>query len=129
PTWRSSGCRSTSSSTAYWPVGSPMRRWRSRCSPCTHDGCGGSDLPADDPVRALRTYLDHLAVERGLADNTMSSYRRDLKRYLTHLTEREITSLGNVTEQVVTDFLVRLREGDAEHPPLGATSAARTVVA
>ncbi len=106
-----------------------MRRWRSPCSPCTHDDCGGSDLPADDPVRALRTYLDHLAVERGLADNTMSSYRRDLVRYLAHLAEREITSLGNVTEPVVTDFLVRLREGDAEHPPLGSTSAARTVVA
>jgi integrase/recombinase XerD len=29
----------------------------------------------------------------------------------------------------VTSFLVRLREGDADHPPLGATSAARTVVA
>ena len=26
-------------------------------------------------------------------------------------------------------FLVALREGDAEHPPLSSTSAARTVVA
>jgi integrase/recombinase XerD len=30
---------------------------------------------------------------------------------------------------MVTAFLVALREGDAEHPPLGAGSAARTVVA
>ena len=29
----------------------------------------------------------------------------------------------------MTDFLVRLREGDADHPPLSASSAARTVVA
>ena len=29
----------------------------------------------------------------------------------------------------MSEFLVRLREGDAEHPPLSATSAARTVVA
>ena len=29
----------------------------------------------------------------------------------------------------MSGFLVRLREGDADHPPLGATSAARTVVA
>ena len=29
----------------------------------------------------------------------------------------------------MTGFLVRLREGDADHPPLSATSAARTVVA
>ncbi len=34
-----------------------------------------------------------------------------------------------MTEAVVTDFLVRLREGDGEHPPLSSTSAARTVVA
>ena len=29
----------------------------------------------------------------------------------------------------MTSFLVRLREGDADHPPLSSTSAARTVVA
>ncbi|QBR94289.1 site-specific tyrosine recombinase XerD [Nocardioides euryhalodurans] len=77
----------------------------------------------------MRTYLDHLSVERGLADNTLSSYRRDLRRYVGFLRERELTTLDAVTEAVVTDFLVRLREGDAEHPALSATSAARTVVA
>ena len=37
--------------------------------------------------------------------------------------------LDTITESTVTGFLVRLREGDAEHPPLSAGSAARTVVA
>lgn len=81
------------------------------------------------PVRAVRTYLDHLTVERGLAENTLSSYRRDLRRYLAFLDARGVESLEGVTEQTVTDFLVHLREGDAEHPPLGSSSAARTVVA
>lgn len=77
----------------------------------------------------MRTYLDHLAVERGLADNTLLSYRRDLRRYLAHLAAHGVDDLDAVTETVVTDFLVALREGSPDHPPLGAASAARTVVA
>ena len=80
-------------------------------------------------VRAIRTYLDHLSVERGLAANTLTSYRRDLRRYQEYLDELGIESLDAVTEATVTSFLVRLREGDKDHPALSSTSAARTVVA
>ncbi|HEY0903265.1 MAG TPA: site-specific tyrosine recombinase XerD [Marmoricola sp.] len=79
--------------------------------------------------RAVRTYLDHLSVERGLAKNTLTSYRRDLRRYLEYLAASGIERLEDVTEAVVSGFLVRLREGDADHPALSSTSAARTVVA
>ena len=79
--------------------------------------------------RALRTYLDHLVVERGLADNTLKSYRRDLRRYLGHLAGLGIDDVTNVTEAAVSGFLMSLREGDEEHQPLSAGSAARTVVA
>lgn len=79
--------------------------------------------------RAVRTYLDHLSVERGLAANTLSSYRRDLRRYQLYLAEAGIEDLSGISEATVSGFLMRLREGDAEHPPLSATSAARTVVA
>jgi integrase/recombinase XerD len=79
--------------------------------------------------QALQTYLDHLAVERGLAANTLSSYRRDLRRYLAHLAARDVGSPDQVTEADVSAFLVLLREGDDEHPPLAANSAARAVVA
>ena len=40
-----------------------------------------------------------------------------------------MTELGDVTEATVTEFLMALREGDADHPPLSASSAGRTVVA
>ena len=40
-----------------------------------------------------------------------------------------VTGLAEVTEATVTGFLGRLREGDDEHGPLSASSAARTVVA
>ncbi len=86
-------------------------------------------MPLPDLAQAVRTYLDHLTVERGLAPNTLTSYRRDLRRYRAHLAETGIEDLDAVDEGVVTGFLRRLREGDAEHPPLSATSAARTVVA
>jgi integrase/recombinase XerD len=79
--------------------------------------------------RAVRTYLDHLVVERGLADNTLKSYRRDLRRYVAFLADRDIDDPSAVREDLVTAFLRALREGDAEHPPLSAGSAARTVVA
>ena len=74
-------------------------------------------------------YLDHLSIEKGLAANTLSSYRRDLRRYREFLDEKAIGEFDAITEATVTDFLVRLREGDQVHPPLGASSAARTVVA
>ncbi|MGW7684448.1 site-specific tyrosine recombinase XerD [Kribbella sp. NPDC054772] len=80
-------------------------------------------------TRAVGTYLDHLTVERGLAANTLSSYRRDLRRYGGYLAATGIDDLGRITEAVVSDFLMRLREGDADHPPLTASSAGRTVVA
>lgn len=79
--------------------------------------------------RALRGYLDHLAIERGLASNTVSSYRRDLHRYGAHLSGLGRGALAEVTEADVADFLASLRLGDDLHPPLSAASAARGVVA
>ena len=86
-------------------------------------------LGSSTVVGAARTYLDHLTVERGLAANTLSSYRRDLRRYDAFLAGRGIERLDEVTENVVAEFLMSLREGDADHQPLSASSAARTVVA
>jgi len=80
-------------------------------------------------VRAVRTYLDHLVVERGLAENSVKSYRRDLRRYLGYLDSVGVSDLDQITEQTVSGFLMALREGDREHQPLSATSAGRTVVA
>jgi integrase/recombinase XerD len=40
-----------------------------------------------------------------------------------------VRGLGEVAESDVAAFLAALREGDDEHPPLSATSAARAVVA
>ncbi|NUR90106.1 MAG: site-specific integrase, partial [Nonomuraea sp.] len=71
----------------------------------------------------LSSYLAHLAVERGLAPNTLASYRRDLRRYVDHLRSRGHAELGQVGEPDVQAFLVALREGDGDHPALVASSA------
>ncbi|MGY1710327.1 site-specific tyrosine recombinase XerD [Geodermatophilus sp. SYSU D00758] len=84
---------------------------------------------AGDVARVVTGYLDHLAVERGLAANTIASYRRDLRRYTEFLGAAGVRGLGEVAEADVAAFLAALRQGDDGHPPLSATSAARAVVA
>ncbi|MDT5173159.1 MAG: integrase/recombinase XerD [Mycobacterium sp.] len=79
----------------------------------------------------MQGYLDHLTIERGVAQNTLSSYRRDLRRYSKHLEERGIHDLAQVGEDDVSEFLVALRRGDPESGAvaLSAVSAARTLIA
>jgi integrase/recombinase XerD len=78
---------------------------------------------------ALHGYLQYLVVERGLAANTIESYRRDLRRYESALAARGKTRLSDVTAADVAEFLASLREGDEEHAALAVSSAARAVIA
>ena len=68
-------------------------------------------------------------MERGLAENTLKSYRRDLRRYAGYLDGLGVNDLDAISEPTVVGFLMALREGDKDHPPLSAASAGRTVVA
>ena len=79
----------------------------------------------------LQGYLDHLTIERGVAANTLSSYRRDLRRYAEHLTSRGVDDLAKVAEADVSEFLVALRRGDPDTgaTALSAVSAARALIA
>jgi integrase/recombinase XerD len=78
---------------------------------------------------AAERYLQCLVVERGLAANTVESYRRDLRRYTGYLAGLGKVSLAHVATRDVAGFLATLREGDDEHPPLAASSAGRAVIA
>ncbi len=93
------------------------------------DGAGVGGEPAPALRRAVRGYLDHLTVERGLSTNTLTSYRRDLDRYLDTLAAAGVVDLAAVDAGQVEAHLARLRAGDDDHPPLAVTSAARAASA
>ncbi|WP_284962222.1 site-specific tyrosine recombinase XerD [Cutibacterium acnes] len=69
-------------------------------------------------------YLRHLVVERGLSDNTVQAYRRDLLRYQEYLGSRGIGSLAGVTRVDVEEFRRHL-----DHIGLAPASVTRCVVA
>jgi integrase/recombinase XerD len=85
--------------------------------------------PAPALAAAVSGYLDHLTVERGMAVNTVLSYRRDLNRYIGYLTSVGVTDPTQITAAQVSAFLAALRSGDGDRQPLAASSAARAVVA
>jgi integrase/recombinase XerD len=78
---------------------------------------------------AVRGYLQHLVVERGLAANTVQSYQRDLRRYAEMLTARGKNDLADVSGLDVAEFRAVLATGDEAHPPLATSSVGRAVVA
>ena len=89
-------------------------------------------MPAANPSQIhehINGYLDHLLVERGLAKNSMSAYRRDLARYQEFLVSRGIAEFSSVTANEISEFLISLRLGSGQHPALAPSSAARTLIA
>ncbi|MFI5427860.1 site-specific tyrosine recombinase XerD [Aeromicrobium sp. UC242_57] len=84
---------------------------------------------SQDVSRAIGDYLSHLGVERGLADNTLRSYRRDLSRYLGFLSSRELTDPSAITELDISAFLGaahrRRRPRAAQHGQRGSHDRGR----
>ncbi len=56
-------------------------------------------------------FLDHLAVERGLADNTRLAYRADLAQFTDFLRHRGIQQLNAAHRQDITEYLLLRRKG------------------
>ncbi|MGZ4689651.1 MAG: site-specific tyrosine recombinase XerD [Acidimicrobiia bacterium] len=85
----------------------------------------------DELARLLDEHDSWLAVERGLAANSLSAYRRDLRRYAEYLRRHGLTDAALVDESTVSayvDHLKRARDDDG-NPRYAPSSIARALVA
>jgi len=58
----------------------------------------------------IDSFLDYLSVERGLAKNTIASYRVDLNTYLDSIEAAGITALSKISKGNITDFMLAQKE-------------------
>ena len=72
---------------------------------------------------AVDRYLRHVAIERGLSNNTLQAYRRDLTAYLDVLSQRGIETPEGISPADVSAFAHELRT--RQERPLTASSMAR----
>jgi integrase/recombinase XerD len=109
-------------------VSSATAHLQSDREPASHELASGPAVSARLD-RALRDYLAHLSVERGLSANTVAAYRRDLVRYAGFLAAVGRAGLGEVGEADVTGFVEAVRQGMDGGRPLSPSSTARALAA
>lgn len=86
--------------------------------------------PTSRTERLINSYLDHLAVERGLSEHTVVGYRRDLARYAAYLDDHGISEPRDIQPAVLTGYAASLAEGVPDrYPVLAQSSAARALAA
>jgi integrase/recombinase XerD len=79
----------------------------------------------------LTEYFEWLAVERGLAPNSLAAYRRDLRRYTAYLVSIDVDHPGDIGEATVHGFVEYLKSlcADDGEALLAPASIARSLVA
>jgi integrase/recombinase XerD len=58
---------------------------------------------------AIKQYILFLRTERGLSDNTLYSYKNDLKQFLQYLQSKEVNEIENLNEDFLLSFLSFLK--------------------
>jgi len=85
----------------------------------------------DELAGLLDEHDTWLAVERGLAANSLAAYRRDLRRYAEYLRARGLTDPTDVDESAVAAYVEQLKAATDEdgQPQYAPSSIARALVA
>jgi len=60
--------------------------------------------------RPLLFFLDHIGLERGLSENTLTAYRRDLIRYITLLSDSGVNAVEKASQHEISALLVLLSD-------------------
>jgi integrase/recombinase XerD len=59
----------------------------------------------------LEKYFNYLLIERGVAQNTLESYGRDLRRFISFVQEKKkLTDVREITPEVIVEYLVLIRD-------------------
>ncbi len=58
----------------------------------------------------IEQFLSYISVERGMANNTLSSYKRDLVRFANFLKSRKVDSIDGVSRQLINAFMMAEKE-------------------
>lgn len=71
-------------------------------------------------------YLNYLKVERGLTENTLISYRQELKQFNYYLTKHKIINFSQVDRFVIMDYLKSIQQsGKSENSIIHSVSTLR----
>lgn len=93
------------------------------------NSCSAFSLPYNGSVitiaQAQARFLDYLAIEKGLANNTLLAYQRDLCRYARYLDQQNISSLEQIDSYLVEKFITAIAGGTDGCHPLNARSMSR----
>jgi len=68
-------------------------------------------------------YINYLILEKGLSDNTIESYSRDIVRYVEYLKQKGVKQISDADTPLILTYLISLRDGG-----LKAKSTARHLV-
>ncbi len=60
-------------------------------------------------LEMLERYLNYLLIERGVAQNTLEAYGRDLQRYLAFITQKGLSHFKDATPEIIVEYLVLIK--------------------
>ena len=79
-------------------------------------------MPPLQPEQGAARYLRHIAIERGLSQNTREAYRRDLTAYADWLDGRGIDDLATVEPELLSEYVAELNGASGERMPISGHS-------